>query len=160
MHHIAPLDDNTVTRLIGDDVGAGGDGEDPVGERPVGERRIPGRGEIEEIAAVERHAVAVIAGTHAKLGRRDQAAARGECPAFGANETEVDAVGEARVGTPDRFDHFDLAFILGIASDERTSAAVQGIRIERSWRCSHVWNIMGTNVSRKGQGKDANVQRL
>src|SRR3546814_6296546 len=82
-----------------DYVGPRRDGEDAVGKRPVGARRVPDRGKIEEIAAIERHAVAMAARAHAKFGGRDQATARGEGAAFGADEAIIDAVGEARIGT-------------------------------------------------------------
>src|SRR3546814_14337426 len=65
---------------------------DAVRQRPVGKRRVPDGREIEEIAAVQRDAVAMVARSPAELGRRDQAAAFGEGTAFGAHEAKLDAV--------------------------------------------------------------------
>ena len=88
----------------------------------------------------------------------NQAAALDEGAAFGTDETIVDAVREARIASPDRLDHLDFIFILGIAPYERTAPTVRGIGIERGWRHTHMWNIMGTRMSRKGKGMLANVQ--
>src|SRR3546814_1089563 len=75
---------------------------------------------------------------HAKFGGRDQATARGEGAAFGADEAIIDAVGEARIGTPYRFDHFGLTHIVGLAANERRHAAARRIGIERGWRERHM----------------------
>src|SRR3546814_8345340 len=99
-------------------------------------RVLDGR-EIEEIAAVERDTVAMVARAHAELGRRDQAAAFGEGTAFRAHEAKIDAVREPRIGTPYRFDHFDFAHIVRIAADESRHAAARGIGIKKIGR-AHV----------------------
>src|SRR5690606_11304259 len=102
VHHIASLDDDAVARLIGKDVGPRGHGENAVRKGPAGKRRIPDRGEVEEIAAVEHHPVAMVARAHPKFARGDEAAAWGESARFAAQKTIVDAVRKAGVGTPDR----------------------------------------------------------
>src|SRR3546814_17536776 len=96
---------------------------------------------------------------HAKFGGRDQATARGEGAAFGADEAIIDAVGEARIGTPYRFDHFGLAHIVGLAANERRHAAARRSGIERGWRERHMLNIMGTNMSSKHPGVGTAVGR-
>src|SRR3546814_12764993 len=96
---------------------------------------------------------------HAKFGGRDQATARGEGAAFGADEAIIDAVGEARIGTPYRVDHFGLAHIVGLAANERRPAAARRIGIERGWRERHMGNRLGTNMRRTTRGMDGRKGR-
>jgi hypothetical protein len=41
---------------------------------------------------------------------------------------------------------------------ERFHAAAKCVRVKRGWRDRHIWNIIGTKMRRKSQGRQANVQ--
>src|SRR3546814_19986615 len=104
-------------------------------------RVLDGR-EIEEIAAVERDTVAMVARAHAEVGRRDQAAAFGEGTAFRAHEEKIDAVREQRIGTPYRFDHFHF----------RSEEGRVGKECGGSWR--YRWSPMSVKKKTKASRQE------
>lgn len=148
LHDLPAMDDRAVPFLIARHLTVRGDRHDAVAQWPVANRGLPHRGEIEVIAAIEHHAIALLSDRHMEFARRDQAAVARKRPAFRTYEAICLAVAEAGIGPPYRFDHLDFAGIVGISPDDGAPGADRSVRIEGGGRV-HPKNTIGTWSSRK-----------